>query len=90
MTIWRLDGNLAYADGLATTNLTMVRDKMPSSECWWATLTAVTVLEMAHRRQLINAGVLRTDSLLLPERPLPQGDCTLMTWCSFLYYITLG
>ena len=33
---------------------------------------AVTVLEMAHRRQLINAGVLRTDSLLLPERPLPQ------------------
>ena len=35
---------------------------------------AVTVLEMAHRRQLINAGVLRTDSLLLPERPLPQGN----------------
>ena len=35
---------------------------------------AVTVLEMAHRRQLINAGVLRTDSLLLPERPLPYGN----------------
>ena len=35
---------------------------------------AVSVLEMAHRRQLINAGVLRTDSLLLPERPLPHGD----------------
>ena len=34
---------------------------------------AVTVVEMAHRRQLVNAGVLRTDSLLLPERPLPQG-----------------
>ena len=34
---------------------------------------AVTVLEMAHRRQLINAGVLRTGSLLLPERPLKQG-----------------
>ena len=34
---------------------------------------AVTVLEVAHRRQLVNAGVLRTDSLLLPERPLPQG-----------------
>ena len=30
---------------------------------------AVTVLEVAHRRQLINAGVLRTDSLLLPKRP---------------------
>ena len=29
---------------------------------------------MAHRRQLINAGVLRTDSLLLPERPLPPGN----------------
>ena len=29
--------------------------------------------EMAHRRQLINAGVLRTGSLLLPERPLKQG-----------------
>ena len=34
---------------------------------------AISVLEMAHRRQLINAGVLRTESLLLPERPLPQG-----------------
>ena len=34
---------------------------------------AVSVLEMAHRWQLINAGVLRTDTLLLPERPLPQG-----------------
>ena len=33
---------------------------------------AVSVLEMAHRRQLVNAGVLRTDSLLLLERPLPQ------------------
>ena len=33
---------------------------------------AVTALEMAHRRQLINAGVLRTDPLLLPERPPPQ------------------
>ena len=35
---------------------------------------AAMVLEMAHRRQLINAGVLRPDSLLLLERPLPQGD----------------
>ena len=35
---------------------------------------AVSVLEMAHRRQLINAGVLRTHSLLLPERPLPHGN----------------
>ena len=35
---------------------------------------AVTVLEMSYHRQLINAGVLRTDSLLLPERPLPQGQ----------------
>ena len=34
---------------------------------------AVAVLELAHRRQLINAGVLRTETLLLPERPLPQG-----------------
>ena len=34
---------------------------------------AVAVLEMAHRRQLINAGVLRSGSLLLPERPLPDG-----------------
>ena len=33
---------------------------------------AVSVLEMAHRRQLVNAGVLRTDSLLLLERPPPQ------------------
>ena len=29
---------------------------------------AVSVLEMAHRRQLVNAGVLRTNSLLLLER----------------------
>ena len=35
---------------------------------------AVSVLEMAHRRQLINAGALRTHSLLLPERSLPQGN----------------
>ena len=34
---------------------------------------AVAVLEMAHRRQLINAGVLRSETLLLPERPLPDG-----------------
>ena len=34
---------------------------------------AVSVLEMAHRRQLVNAGVHRFDSLLLLERPLPQG-----------------
>ena len=39
---------------------------------------AVTVLEMAHRRQLVNAGVLRTDSLLIPERPLPQGNDSVM------------
>ena len=35
---------------------------------------AVSVLDLAHRRQLINAGVLLTDSLLLPERPLPEGN----------------
>ena len=35
---------------------------------------AVSVLEMADKRQLINAGVLRTDTLLLPERPLPQSN----------------
>ena len=34
----------------------------------------VSVLAMAHECQHINAGVLRTDSLLLPERPLPQGN----------------
>ena len=34
---------------------------------------AVSVLETAHRRQLINVGVLRADSLLSPEHPLPQG-----------------
>ena len=34
---------------------------------------AVAVLEMAHRRQLINAGALRSETLLLPERPLPDG-----------------
>ena len=35
---------------------------------------AVSVLEMAHGRQFINAGVLHTDSLQSPERPLPQGN----------------
>ena len=34
---------------------------------------AVTVLELAHRRQLINANVLSPETLLLPERPLPDG-----------------
>ena len=34
---------------------------------------AVTVLEMAHRRQLISAGALHVDSLLLLERLLPRG-----------------
>ena len=29
---------------------------------------------MAHRRQLTNAGALRSDSPLLPGRPLPQGN----------------
>ena len=33
---------------------------------------AVTVLEMAHRRQFTDAGVLRTDTLLVPECPLPR------------------
>ena len=32
-----------------------------------------TVLELAHRRQLINAGVLATDPLLLLQRPRPHG-----------------
>ena len=34
---------------------------------------AVTLLEVAHRRQLINANVLTAETLLLPERPLPEG-----------------
>ena len=34
---------------------------------------AITVLELAHRRQLINANVLSPETLLLPERPLPDG-----------------
>ena len=33
----------------------------------------VTVLELAHKRQLINANVLTAESLLLPERPPPEG-----------------
>ena len=36
--------------------------------------SAVTVLELAHRRQLINASVLSFETLLLPERPLPDGS----------------
>ena len=44
---------------------------------------AVSVLELAHRRQLINAGVLRTDSLLLLERPETNSvTYTAMIWCS--------
>ena len=34
---------------------------------------AVTVLELAHRRQLINANVLSLETLLPRERPLPEG-----------------
>ena len=34
---------------------------------------AVSVLELDHRRQLLSAGMVRTESLLLPDRPLPQG-----------------
>ena len=34
---------------------------------------AVTVVEMARCRQLISAGALHVDSLLLPERSLPRG-----------------
>ena len=57
-TIWKLGGNLTCDSHLTATNL--------------GDTNAVSVLENAQRRQLINAGVLRTDSLLLPERPLPQ------------------
>ena len=34
---------------------------------------AVIVLELAHRRQLVNANVLTPETLLLPERPPPEG-----------------
>ena len=70
MTMWRLGGNLLCRsagdephDGYGQVAIVGVM---------MGDTNAVCVLEMAHKRQLINAGVLRTDSLLLPERPLPK------------------
>jgi len=37
-------------------------------------LNAVTAIQVAHRRQLIAAGALHPESLLLPGRPFPTGD----------------
>ena len=76
LTIWRLGGNLSCV---------RISWQRRTLRWLWANCISrgddgrhkrshgVIFSERAHRRQLINAGVLRTDSLLLPERPLPQG-----------------
>ena len=51
----------------------MTTDKLAITGIMMGDTNAVTVLELAHRRQLINANVLSPETLLLPERPLPDG-----------------